>query len=210
MYWDSILGRMIRESGIKLTSRNSAKLDQVCDMIEGIRDQGDKCLLFTSWVKLSLEPIARELQRRRINYVDHHGQMKSTAKQWAQDQFKQDDSITVFLSSDAGAEGLNFQESRFVLNYEVPYQYDLLMQRNNRIDRADSYLAGLTSYGFVTKDTVEERIWGICNFNRIQAEAVQGTDESLSYESVDPNASEESNLKWLMFGNRSGREDREG
>ena len=84
------------------------------------------------------------------------------------------------MSSDAGAYGLNFQEARFVINYDIPYSYDTLMQRGDRVNRADSYLDGLTSYVYVTDDSVEENIWKINNQRRRLAEVTQGARESLN------------------------------
>jgi hypothetical protein len=71
-----------------------------------------------------------------------------------------------------------------------------MMQRSNRIDRADSYLDGLTSYVFVTDDSVEQRVWDICNERRELASATLGTTEVLSYSS----RLESDNLEFLIFG----------
>ena len=50
-----------------ITSAHSAKVDMVVDQLESIRDAGDKCVLFTSWVYTSLDLIADELRRRDIS-----------------------------------------------------------------------------------------------------------------------------------------------
>jgi SNF2 family DNA or RNA helicase len=98
----------------------------------------------------------------------------------AQDTFNRDPLITVFASSDAGTYGLNLQAARYVINYEIPMSYDDLMQRNSRIDRADSHLDGLTCYGYYCKDTVEERSFAVMEQRRELAEIIQGTREDLS------------------------------
>ena len=103
----------------------------------------------------------------------------------------------MFLSSDAGAYGLNFQEARYVINYEPTYSWDTLMQRSERINRADSYLDGLTSYVYVTEDSVEERVWARCNERRELAAATQGTTEALSYTG---GRTEMADLHYLIFG----------
>jgi hypothetical protein len=71
------------------------------------------------------------------------------------------------------------------------------MQRSNRIDRADSYLDGLTAYVYVTDDSVEQRVWGICNDRRELASVTLGTTEAMSYSS---SRSENDNLEFLIFG----------
>lgn len=175
---------------------HSAKLEAVIDLVETIRASGDKTLIFTQWVEMSLDLIAAALKRAKIPYVIHHGGLSTKDNQAAQEKFKSDPDITVFLSSDAGAHGLNMIEARYVIHYESPYSYDTMMQRSNRIDRADSYLDGLTSYVFVTDDSVEQRVWGICNERRELASATLGTTEVLSYSS----RSEPDNLEFLIFG----------
>ena len=83
-----------------------------------------------------------------------------------------------------------------MINYDVPYSYDILTQRSNRIDRADSYLDGLTSYVYVTEDTVEERIWAQNNQRRELAAATLGTSEMLSY----GDEKNQNTLHHLIFG----------
>lgn len=163
-------------------SANSSKLEMVLDKIEAIRDSGDKVVLFTAWTNLSLFLISKALDRRKIKFVQHYGTGMSDAQaKAAETSWKENHDITVFASSDAGAYGLNLQEARYVINYEVPYSYDLLMQRSERINRADSWLDGLTNYCYVTADTVEERVWRINNERRKLAAATTGTTETLTY-----------------------------
>lgn len=180
-----------------VTSANSAKMEMFLDQVEAIRDAGDKAVVFTQWTNLSLFLLSAQLDKRGIPHVDHYGVgMTDRQAQQAQDRFKADPAVTVFLSSDAGAYGLNMQEARYVINYECPYSYDTLMQRGERINRADSYLDGLTSYVYVTDGTVEERIWQVNNRRRELASATLGTTEALSY-GDEPTGEE---LDWLVLG----------
>lgn len=191
------LGRELASTQAALvTSAHSSKLEVFLDMVEDIRDAGDKTLVFTQWVTMSLELIASALKSRQIRFVTHHGSQSAKENNQAQHDFKNDPGITVFLSSDAGAHGLNMTEARYVIHYESSYSWDVMMQRSNRIDRADSHLDGLTSYVLVTEDSVEERVWDICNERRELASATVGTNEALSYES----RSESDNLEFLIFG----------
>jgi len=166
----------------------STKFSMILDRIETIRDQGDQVVVFTQWTYLSLFHFAKLLSNRGIDYVTHYGSgsgMTSAEAQQAQDTFKANPDCTVFLSSDAGAMGLNFQNARYVINIECPYDPDLLTQRNDRIDRADSYLDGLTAYIYTVDDTVEEQIWGVNQLRRRVQEALQGTTEALSRYSAE-------------------------
>ena len=179
-----------------ITAANSAKVMMLMDQLEVIRDAGDKCVVFTQWVHTSLELIADELRRRDLSHVTHHGQMSQSAAQEAQDRFRGDPGITVFLSSDAGAFGLNLPEARYVISYEPTFSWDILMQRSERINRADSQLEGLTAFTFITDDSIEQRIAAVCEERRLLASTTLGTVETLN------TAADETpeQLQWLIFG----------
>ena len=176
------------------TSAHCAKLEVLVAQLEGIRDEGDKAVVFTSWVNTSLLLISKELTKRKINHVIHHGGQDRPVAQAAQDEFKRNPEVTVFLSSDAGAFGLNLPEARYVISYEPTFSWDTMMQRSERINRADSWLDGLTAYTYVTDDSIEERIAAVCDERRQLASVTLGTMETLN------TTHNENNPAWLIFG----------
>ena len=176
------------------TSAHCAKLEVLVAQLEGIRDEGDKAVVFTSWVNTSLLLISKELTKRKINHVIHHGGQDRPVAQAAQDEFKRNPDVTVFLSSDAGAFGLNLPEARYVISYEPTFSWDILMQRSERINRADSWLDGLTSYVYICEDSIEERIAAVCDERRQLASVTLGTVETLN------TTHNENNPAWLIFG----------
>lgn len=179
------------------TNKHSSKMELFLEQVESLQDSQEQVVVFTQWTNLSLFLLRDELAQRKIKHVAHYGVGQSDREsQVAQEIFKSDPECTVFLSSDAGSYGLNFQNARYVINYEAPYSYDVLMQRNSRIDRADSYLDGLTAYVYVTEDSVEERIWSENNARRQLASVTLGAAEVLSY----GNEKESSTLDYLIFG----------
>ena len=176
---------------------HSGKIEVLNGILEGVREAQDKAVVFCHWTELGLLPMAPHLT---VPHVLHYATGQSAAEsQAAQDRFKADPDITAFCSSDAGTYGLNLQEARYVISVDPTYSYDDLAQRNARIDRTDSHLDGLTAYVLITEDSVEERIWQICNERRALAAAVQGTSEELSYSS-SKTPDEAKNLEWLLFG----------
>jgi hypothetical protein len=150
------------------------------DQVEAIGRSKEKVIAFTKFTKLTLFTLHKYLKKRGIKHVIHYGAGQSQLEsQKAQDEFKNNDDVVLFLTSDAGAHGLNFQEARYVIHYDVPYSYDLLVQRNDRINRADSYLDGQTSYLYITEDSIEERIWKENKRRKRLAEKTQGVKEYL-------------------------------
>lgn len=192
----------------KITNTKLAKLNE---QLESIRESGDKVLVFTHWTNLGLLLIAPDIT---VPHVVHYGTGQSAAaSQEAREQFWNDPDITCFLTSDAGAHGLNMQCARYVIQLEPTYSFDLGMQRSSRIDRADSHLDGLTNYVYVTENSVEERVWTCNNGRRMLSAAVQGTAEHQSYEAMTgrpwtpqeaerARQAEADNTRWLMFGDR--------
>lgn len=181
-YSESDLAKyLVKEYPQYINSDKSSKLEVFLDQVEQMAEAQDKVVAFTQFTNLTLFTLHEHLERRKIKHVIHYGTgMTPTEAQRAQDVFKANDEITLFLSSDAGAYGLNLQEARFVINYEPTYSYDTLMQRGDRINRADSYLDGLTSYVYLTENTIEENVWKVNNSRRKLASATQGTRETLN------------------------------
>lgn len=190
---------LVAERPSLLDARYSAKIEILNDLLEGIREAQDKAVVFCHWTELGLLPLARHLTVPRVL---HYGTGQTAQEsQAAQDRFKSDPDITAFCSSDAGTHGLNLQEARYVINVDPTYSYDDLAQRNARIDRADSHLDGLTAYVLITEDSVEQRVWDVCQERRLLAAAVQGTQEELTYQAGDRSSRDENkNLEWLLFG----------
>jgi superfamily II DNA or RNA helicase len=193
-------GKLIAAECAALINKiNCSKLEMLNDLLVSIREQGDQALVFCHHTALGIHLIVPHLT---VPYVKHFGLGQSDKEsQRVKDEFKANPDITAFVSSDAGSHGISMQNSKYVINYDCPYSYDDLMQRNSRIDRADSHLDALTSYVFITEDSVEERVWAINNDRRILSGVVQGTEEVLSY-GDRAMRSENENLSWLIFGDR--------
>jgi len=195
-------GKDLMEARAELVARaSSTKLAKLNEMLEIIRESGDKVVVFTHWTSLGLHLIAPHIS---VPHVLHFGVGQTdTESQEAKERFMTDPEITCFLSSDAGSHGLNLTAARYVIQYEPTYSYDDGMQRASRIDRADSHLDGLTNYVMVTEDSVEERVWNIQQDRRVISSATQGTEEPLSYSNRERAlATEAANIPWLIFGDR--------
>jgi len=188
---------LLRQRPDLLDAAHSAKIEILNALLDEIREAQDKAVVFCHWTELGLLQLAPHLT---VPHVLHYGTGQSAREsQAAQDRFKADPNITAFCSSDAGTHGLNLQCARYVINVDPTYSYDDLAQRNARIDRADSHLDGLTAYVLITEDSVEERVWEVCESRRHLAAAVQGTQEELSY-SGEHTREESQSLEWLLFG----------
>jgi SNF2 family DNA or RNA helicase len=92
-----------------------------------------------------------------ISAVQHHGSMTPIKKTEAVARFKNDDRCRVFLSSDAGAYGLDMNMSNLLINYDLPWSAGKLDQRNSRHRRRSSTFQTVAVRNLVLRNSFEER-----------------------------------------------------
>ena len=63
----------------------------------------------------------------------------------------------VFISTDAGGEGLNLQFANIVINYDLPWNPMKIEQRCGRVDRIGQ-MHDVHIFNFIVSDTVENRV----------------------------------------------------
>ena len=64
---------------------------------------------------------------------------------------------SIFISTDAGGEGLNLQFSNIIINYDLPWNPMKIEQRCGRADRIGQK-RDVHIYNFIITDTVENRV----------------------------------------------------
>lgn len=178
--------------------QHSSKIEMAVDLVAGLQDANEKAVAFSEWTNLGIHLLSPHFEKAGVRHVCHWGVGQSAKESHAVvNRFKTDPAITLLLSSDAGSHGLSLQEARYVIQLEPVYSYDVFMQRSERINRADSYLHGLTNYVLVTENSVEQRIWSICHRRRDISAAVQGTSERFSSRGEEPTTED---MEWFIFG----------
>ena len=116
-------------------SEGSPKIDELADILDEVCLQsGLKVVVFSQW-KLMTKMVETKLRRMGIGYVSLHGGVPTAKRGGLMDSFQNDDSIQVFLSTDAGGVGLNLQSGSVLVNLDVPWNPAVLEQRNGRIHR---------------------------------------------------------------------------
>lgn len=123
-----------------------------------VLQQGDKAVCFTFFGQSVLPVLATELAAAGIKAYAYHGGMTGAAKEQARRDFRADPQPCVFLSSDAGARGINLPEASYVVEYDSPYTHDLREQRVNRCSRIDGGKKLLTCMTLVADETIEVAI----------------------------------------------------
>ena len=120
---------------------------------------GEKVILF-AYFKGTLRYLFRRLRAEGIECAIIHGDIPSDERLAEIDRFRPADSkVRVLLSSEVGAEGLDLQFCRVVINYDLPWNPMRVEQRIGRIDRVGQKADRLSIVHFKVLGTIEERLY---------------------------------------------------
>jgi superfamily II DNA or RNA helicase len=116
-------------------TKGSPKLDEL-DVIldEFCLQAGLKAVVFSQW-ELMTRMVEERLRKMKLGFVRLHGGVPTAKRGELMDRFREDDSVQVFLSTDAGGVGLNLQSGSVLINMDVPWNPAVLEQRNARVHR---------------------------------------------------------------------------
>ena len=113
----------------------SPKIDELADILtEVCLQSGLKAVVFSQW-QIMTKMVESRLRRLGIGFVSLHGGVPTAKRGALMDAFREDDSVQVFLSTDAGGVGLNLQSGSVLINLDVPWNPAVLEQRNGRVHR---------------------------------------------------------------------------
>ena len=116
-------------------TEGAPKLDELADILDELCLQsGLKVVVFSQWEQMT-RMVEQRLRRMALGCVRLHGGVPSAKRGELMDRFREDDSVQVFISTDAGGVGLNLQSASVLVNLDVPWTPAVLEQRNARIHR---------------------------------------------------------------------------
>lgn len=157
----------------QLEAMQSAKLQAMLDWQERMQDQ--QTIMFTFYGQSVLPYIEHALRSKDYKVSVNHGGMSQEERKRSQDAFKAGDT-QIFLSSDAGARGLNLGNGSGLLHYENPVLWAIYEQRSNRLHRLDSIHPSVTIDALVAKDTLEVPITRLMLKRAGWGEQIQDSD----------------------------------
>lgn len=132
------------------------KVERLVDTIDEIlsEDRNQKIIIFTEFVATQ-KYLQQLLENRGFTVSVLNGSMNIDERNEALQEFKTKTSI--FISTDAGGEGLNLQFSNIIINYDLPWNPMKIEQRCGRADRIGQQ-RDVHIYNFIVGDTVENRV----------------------------------------------------
>ncbi len=135
----------------------SSKLEELHQLLEQLAAEQDrKIVLFSEWTTMLnlIEPL---LEKQQLNYVRLDGSVPQKKRQGLIHQFQNDSTCKLFITTNAGATGLNLQAANTVINVDLPWNPALLEQRISRVHRMGQKRP-IQVFLLVTKDTLEENL----------------------------------------------------
>jgi hypothetical protein len=146
-------------------SDHGVKADELATLFDSLFElPGAKAVVFSQWTRTH-DIVIRRLEARGIGYVSFHGGVPSEKRPALVERFRDDPDCRVFLSTDAGATGLNLQHASTLVNMDLPWNPALLEQRIARIHRMGQKRR-VQIVNFVAKGTIEEGMLSVLAFKR--------------------------------------------
>ncbi|PXW30396.1 UNVERIFIED_CONTAM: SNF2 domain-containing protein [Williamsia faeni] len=144
------------------------KLDRLLQLLRdttGAEDGPGKLLVFTSFRK-TIAHLERAVRTGATRIAVVHGDIDDNERQALRARFRlprtDRDAIDVLLSTEVGAEGLDYEFCDRLVNYDIPWNPMRVEQRIGRIDRFGQRSPKVLIYNFVTPGTVEDRVFMRC------------------------------------------------
>ncbi len=160
-------------------TEGSPKMDELANLLEELCLQsGHKAVIFSQW-ELMTQMVERLASKMGLGSVRLHGGVPTAKRGTLIDRFRDDESIQLFISTDAGGVGLNLQNATVLINLDIPWNPAVLEQRIARIHRLGQK-ATVQVVLLVATDAYEGRVMQL----------IEGK-QNLFDNVIDPNASED-------------------
>lgn len=132
------------------------KVETLTDTLDALlsEDHDQKVIVFTEFVATQLY-LRELLVNKGFTVTILNGSMSVEDRDAALREFREHSNI--FISTDAGGEGLNLQFANIIINYDLPWNPMKIEQRCGRADRIGQ-TRDVHIYNFIVGDTVENRV----------------------------------------------------
>ncbi len=154
----------------KKWDRSSAKLDQLCETLQNLRDEGHRALVFSQFTE-HLALIRKALDDQGISYEYLDGSTPAAERQRLVDAFQNGNSTAFLISLKAGGTGLNLTAADYVIHMDPwwnPAVEDQATDRAHRFGQDKPVMV----YRIVARDTIEEEILALHETKRDLVEGV--------------------------------------
>jgi SNF2 family DNA or RNA helicase len=133
-----------------------SKMKKLVEIVEKIKKENpkDQILIYTRHPS-TLEYIIENLKHLNLKIIEFVGGLEREERTRRVKEFRE--GADILISTDTGAEGLNFQFCKNLINYDLPWNPMSVEQRIGRLDRIGQK-NDISIYSLATKDTLEEHV----------------------------------------------------
>lgn len=172
------------------SKETSAKTDELLDLIEQIKESGQKVLVFSQYDIEGVSKLERLLRPFGVSVLK--GSMPEANRHAAITLFKKDPNVCILLATiKTGGVGLTLTEASYVIHFDHWWNPALMWQADDRVHRSGQKSSQVNIYSFWIQDTIEERIHHILKQKGLLFDEVIN---GLSIDAVDDMISTE---EWL-------------
>jgi SNF2 family DNA or RNA helicase len=143
-------------NGIVNWNHRDSKFEHFKIIINEVVVKNNRKLIVFATFRKTLLYLKSRLEKENIRCVLMYGDTKN--RQNVIDQFRENQEIKVFLSSQVGTEGVDLQFCNAIVNYDLPWNPMIVEQRIGRIDRIGQKDEIIHIYTLVLRDTIEQQI----------------------------------------------------
>lgn len=137
----------------------STKLERLAELLPRLAaDEGRKTIVFSEWTTM-LDQIEKILAKQGTGFVRLDGSVPQGKRAALVREFNTSPTCRLFLTTNAGATGLNLQAANTVVNVDLPWNPAVLEQRIGRAHRMGQKRP-VHVYLLVTEETIEENMLG--------------------------------------------------
>lgn len=155
--------------------RSSAKLDQLCSILENLKDEGHRALVFSQFTE-HLALIRNALTQRGISFQYLDGSTPATERQKRVDAFQNGNDVAFLISLKAGGTGLNLTAADYVIHMDPWWNPAVEDQATDRAHRMGQQKPVMV-YRIVARGTIEEEILALHETKRDLVDGIlDGTD----------------------------------
>ena len=135
---------------------SDVKIETMLNIVDRIigEDPLQKIIIFTEFVATQMY-LKDVLEEKGYTITLLNGSMSIEKRNIAMREFR--DKTNIFISTDAGGEGINLQFSNIIINYDLPWNPMKIEQRCGRVDRIGQQ-RDVEIYNLIIEDTVEYRV----------------------------------------------------
>jgi len=148
------------EASIEELEARDSKFDQLSEFIsKKLKENPQEKFVIFAYFRATINYLEHRLKKKNIGVSKIVGGMGDEKLENIRN-FKDQNGLSVLLSSEVGTEGIDLQFCRILINYDLPWNPMRVEQRIGRIDRLGQKAETISIVNLSVSSTIEDRVLG--------------------------------------------------